>query len=105
MCPSCGVATNQGGLSMHQAIAISMNQKSPAVAVLLSLFLTGAGQIYCGRAGRGAAFFAAWFVSFLLVFVAIGIVLLPVVWIWAAIDSHQLAQRQNDALLASLARA
>ncbi|HEX8101645.1 MAG TPA: hypothetical protein VF533_03465 [Solirubrobacteraceae bacterium] len=104
ICPGCGVpaAPQQDGLSVHQAVALSMNQKSPGVAVLLSLLVTGAGQIYCGRAGRGIAFFCAAFVSLILCMVIIGFVLLPIVWIWAAVDAHGLAQRQNNALLASV---
>lgn len=104
LCPRCGVTTRPQpeGLSTHQAVALTMNQKSPGVAVLLSLLLTGAGQVYCGRAARGLAFFAAAFVSALLILAVVGLVLLPVVWIWAAIDAHSLAHRQNQALLATM---
>jgi len=106
ICPQCGVATAEApanaGLSTQQAVALSMNQKSPGVAVLLSLLFTGAGQVYCGRALRGLAFFGAAFVSALLILLLIGLLLLPIVWIWAAVDAHSLAQRQNQTLLASI---
>lgn len=106
ICPQCGVATPRGpmsgGLTAHQAVALSMNQKSPGVAVLLSLLWTGAGQIYCGRAGRGLAFMAAAFVSAVLILMIVGLILLPIVWIWAAVDAHSLAQRQNTMLLSSM---
>ncbi|HEX8205169.1 MAG TPA: zinc ribbon domain-containing protein [Solirubrobacteraceae bacterium] len=105
MCPHCGVAVAQSpaALSTHQAVALTMNQKSPGTAAVLSLLFTGAGQVYCGRAARGVAFFGAAFLSALLILVVIGLILLPIVWVWAAIDAHSLAQRQNQALLASVA--
>ena len=81
-----------------------MNHKSPGVAALLSLLFTGAGQVYCGRAGRGVAFFFAAMFSALLIFVLIGLILLPIVWIWAAIDASNLAKQQNAALMAALAQ-
>lgn len=84
--------------------AMAMNHKSPGVAVLLSLLFTGAGQVYCGRAGRGIAFFFGALFSAVLIFVLIGFILLPIVWIWAAIDASNLAKQQNAALMAALAQ-
>jgi TM2 domain-containing membrane protein YozV len=83
-------------------LALAMNHKSEGVAVLLSLLLTGAGQIYCGQVGRGIAFFfGAVFAAFSLIFL-VGFVLLPAVWIWAAVDASLLANRQNAMLMASV---
>ncbi len=82
--------------------AMSMNRKSPGVAVLLSLLFTGSGQIYCGRAGRGIAFFAAAFASGVSILFLVGFVLLPIVWLWAAIDAANLASKQNATLLAAM---
>ena len=100
ICTGCGVATGNASPGVAAA-ALAMNSKSPGVAVLLSLLWTGAGQVYCGRVGRGAAFFCAALVSAVLILVAVGFVLLPIVWIWAAVDAHQLAKTQNRALLAA----
>lgn len=84
------------------AVALALNHKSPGVAVLLSLLLTGAGQIYCGKAGRGIAFFCAGLFAWVALFFIIGFILLPAVWIWAAVDAASLAKRQNAMLVASV---
>ena len=97
-----GVTAVSAGNHAMAVAAMSMNRKSPGVAVLLSLLFTGAGQIYCGRAGRGIAFFAAAFCSALLIFFVIGIFMLLAIWIWAAIDAANLASRQNATLLAAM---
>ena len=84
------------------AVALALNHKSPGVAVLLSLLLTGAGQIYCGKAGRGIAFFCAGVFAWVTLFFLIGFILLPAVWIWAAVDAASLAKRQNAMLMATV---
>lgn len=74
--------------------------KSATAAVLLSLLLTGAGHWYTGEVGRGFAFLGgAVLAAFSLVFL-IGIVALPAVAIWAAIDAGKSADRHNARLAA-----
>jgi TM2 domain-containing membrane protein YozV len=81
------------------AAAVAMlGQKSAGVAAILSLLFTGACQMYCGRVGRGIAFFCAAVFCALLLFVLIGFVLLPIVYIWALIDAVNLANRHNENL-------
>jgi TM2 domain-containing membrane protein YozV len=101
LCPGCGVATGNVVNAGVAAAALAMNAKSPGTAIVLSMLWAGAGQIYCGRAGRGIAFMAAGFVSALLILAVIGLVLLPIVWVWAMVDAYQLAKNQNQALLAA----
>lgn len=99
--PAAGYSPN--AVHPMAVAAMSMNRKSPGVAVLLSLLVTGAGQVYCGRAARGAAFFAAGFCAAVSLLFIIGFVLLPIIWIWAAIDAASVASRQNETLLAAMA--
>jgi TM2 domain-containing membrane protein YozV len=75
----------------------AIGRKSPAAAALLSFLLAGAGQWYCGRAGRGFAFLAGALLSALLGIVLIGFVLLPLVVLWAGVDAAKLASGCNDA--------
>jgi TM2 domain-containing membrane protein YozV len=82
-------------------MAVALNSKSAGLAILLSLVFTGAGHWYVGRIGRGIAFFAAAFVSGLLILAVVGLFLLPIVWVWAAIDANKCAQQHNQLLLAS----
>lgn len=93
-------AAARPGPGPDQAAALAvLGQKSAGVAAILSVLLVGAGQMYCGRVGRGLAFFGAAVVSGLLTFVLIGFLLIPVVFIWALVDAIGLANRHN-ALLA-----
>jgi TM2 domain-containing membrane protein YozV len=102
ICTSCGVATGQSlpqAAPSYAAASLALKNKSSGLAILLSLFFVGAGQWYCGRVGRGIAFFVGYVVSWLLVFVIIGLVLVPIVAIWAAVDAYRLAEAHNRQLL------
>lgn len=101
VCPRCGVATASAAQATGAAMAVALNSKSAGLAILLSLVFTGAGHWYVGRIGRGIAFFAAAFVSGLLILAVVGLFLLPIVWVWAAIDANKCAQQHNQLLLAS----
>ena len=52
-CPSCGKLQPKidGIVPIH-----AVKKKNPALAATLSLLITGAGQIYLGRIGRGILF-------------------------------------------------
>jgi TM2 domain-containing membrane protein YozV len=86
----------------NAAMAVSLNRKSAGAAAVLSILFTGAGQWYCGRIGRGFAFLGAAVVSWVLAWVLIGFLLLPIVWIWALIDAISLANQHNQRLTAAL---
>jgi TM2 domain-containing membrane protein YozV len=102
VCPRCGVAAG-GALAATAAVAaLSMRHKSPGMAILLSLFLPGAGQLYIGRTGRGIAFFCGAVFAYVLIVALIGLILVPVVVIWAAIDANKLANAYNAQLLAGV---
>jgi len=103
MCPRCGVATQNSRDAGLAAMALTMNRKSPGTAMVLSVLFTGAGQAYCGRVGRGVAFFCAAVFSGILILAVIGLILLPIVYIWAMVDAYQLANRHNQMLLAGIA--
>lgn len=60
--------------------------KSPFQAALLSLFIPGLGQIYCGNLKRGLAFMAGSILGIPLGFGAL-------IWIWNVVDAYQMAKR------------
>ncbi len=66
-------------------------QKSGAVAVILSFFLTGLGHIYLGQIGKAAGFFFG-AVIFAFAFFPIGIG----IWVWAMIDAQTTANKMNE---------
>lgn len=83
----------------QQAAALAiLGKKSAGLAAVLSILLVGAGQMYCGRVGRGLAFLGAYVLSGVLVVIYVGVLLLPVVFIWALVDAVALANRHNAEL-------
>jgi len=69
--------------------------KSPGVAVVLSFFMAGLGQIYNGQIGKGVAFMVAYFCSLLLMWVLIGFIIAPILWIWSMVDAYKTAEWIN----------
>lgn len=103
VCPNCGVATAGAAQVAGTAVSVALGAKSVGAAVLLSLVFTGAGHWYVGRVGRGFVFFGLTFLSGLLVLAVVGLILLPIVWICAAIDASRCAQEYNRRLLSEAA--
>ena len=101
VCPRCGVPTVSAAQATGAAMNVALNSKSTGLAILLSLVFTGAGHWYVGRIGRGVAFFAAAFISGVLILAAVGLFILPIIWVWAAIDANKCAQTHNRLLLES----
>lgn len=69
--------------------------KNPGVAAVLSFFFMGLGQIYNGQIGKGVVFIVLYAVSIVLMFVIIGFVTTPILWIWGMVDANKSAQRIN----------
>lgn len=62
--------------------------KSPGVALLLSLLFCGAGQMYCGRVGKGLLML---FGAVLLWFIFLG----WIIQIWSIVDAYSTAKQMN----------
>ncbi len=69
--------------------------RSPVLAAVLSLFLSGLGQIYNGEVTKGVIFIVAQLINAALTAVLIGWVLMPIVGLWAVIDAYATAKRNN----------
>lgn len=123
VCRWCGYDLERGTRPASRGLSLGGTQhvvvhipKSPGVAVVLSFFWSGLGQMYCGRIGKGLAFMLApllllflWFSGALVVsrgpygetgYVA-WIVALPIgfflLWIWQLVDAYQTAQSAGSA--------
>ena len=70
--------------------------KNPTVAAILSFLINGLGQIYNGEIGKGILIFVIQIVNALLTMVIIGLITLPIVWIWSVYDAYKVAQRINE---------
>ena len=69
--------------------------KSPGVAAVLSFFWCGLGQIYNGQIGKGIFMMICYLISCLLIFVLIGLLTTPILWIWGMVNAYSTADRQN----------
>jgi TM2 domain-containing membrane protein YozV len=79
---------------MHGA---TVAPKSPAVSVLLSIFIPGLGSMVNGNVGTGVAILVLNIVGWILAIALIGIPLAIGTWIWGLADAYQSAQRWNRA--------
>lgn len=75
--------------------------KSPGVALLLSFFIIGAGQMYNGQVGKGIAMLLGWFFSFVFIFGSFGVLVIIfgplalVLWIWSMADAYSTAKQMT----------
>lgn len=71
--------------------------KSPGLALVASFFIPGLGSLIIGRVGMGILIFSLFVISWFLLFVVIGFITLPLVWIWAMYDGYHGARVWNTA--------
>lgn len=69
--------------------------KSPALGLIVSVFLPGVGSMMAGRAGKGTGILAGYLAGCLLCLVVIGLVIAPVFWVWGLVAAHGDAVRWN----------
>ncbi len=69
--------------------------KSAGLAAVLSFFITGLGQIYNGQFLKGIVFIIAYAISWLLMYVLIGFITTPIIWLWGMFDAYRSAERIN----------
>ena len=82
--------TQQGYVAVTQVAP-----KSPGLALLASFFFPGLGQLVNGQVGKGIAMFVAYLVSLALLFVFVGFLLVPAIWIWSMVDAYSGAKQWN----------
>jgi TM2 domain-containing membrane protein YozV len=69
--------------------------KSPGLAAVLSFFICGLGQIYNGQIVKGLIFLVAYFISWWMMYIVIGFITTPILWIWGIVDAYRVAQKIN----------
>jgi TM2 domain-containing membrane protein YozV len=80
-----------------QQVVLVKAQKNPGVAAVLSFFWSGLGQIYNGEIGKGVLLLIVYIVSWWMMFIIIGFVTTPILWIYGMIDAYRTAERINAA--------
>ena len=69
--------------------------KSPAVSVLLSVFIPGLGSMVNDNVGTGVAILLLNIIGWILAIFLIGVPLMIGTWIWGLVDAYRSAQRWN----------
>ncbi|WP_332691495.1 hypothetical protein [Halalkalibacter lacteus] len=69
--------------------------KNAGLAAVLSALWCGLGQIYNGQIGKGIAFMIIQFINALLMFIIIGFITYPIMWIWGMVDAYRHAEQMN----------
>ncbi|HEY9206096.1 MAG TPA: zinc-ribbon domain-containing protein [Candidatus Methanoperedens sp.] len=85
ICPKCGVRVK----------AVPVEIKNPGLAAIASFFIPGLGQVYNGEILKGLIFMFISGIFFLLMFVLIGFILLPLFWAFNIYDAYRTAERIN----------
>jgi len=70
--------------------------KNPGIAAVLSFFWTGVGQIYNGQIMKGLLLILVQLINSALMFILIGFITFPLVWIWGIYDAYSVANRMNN---------
>jgi TM2 domain-containing membrane protein YozV len=79
------------GAPMPPAVAA----KNPGLALVASFFIPGLGSLMNGSVGIGIVIFLSYCVAWASIFVVIGFVLVPAVWVWGMVDGYQGAKKWN----------
>lgn len=69
--------------------------KNPGLAAVLSFFFMGLGQIYNGQIGKGILFIVIYAISWILMWVLIGLITTPILFIYGIWDAYSSAQKIN----------
>ncbi|HLJ26669.1 MAG TPA: hypothetical protein VKY85_08160 [Candidatus Angelobacter sp.] len=80
-----------------QQVVLIRTQKNPGVAAVLSFFWAGLGQIYNGEIGKGVLLLIVYFFSCLMMWILVGFITTPILWIYGMIDAYKTAEKMNVA--------
>ena len=101
-CPSCGEKIDEKaeicpkcGVRVKELPAQPTVQKSAGLAVVLSFFIPGLGQIYNGQIGKGILFIIVGAILAFTMVVLIGFILYPLFWIYNLYDAYSTAEKIN----------
>ncbi|MGO1922635.1 MAG: hypothetical protein ACTH14_02270 [Jeotgalicoccus sp.] len=72
--------------------------KNSGIAAVLSFFITGLGQIYNGQIFKGILLIIIQAINGLLMYVGIGFITFPIVWLYGVINAYRHAERVNRRL-------
>ncbi len=88
-------APGLGGPIRYSASPSTVAPKSPGLALVASFLVPGLGQLVNGELAKGAVFLLAYLAALISVFAVIGLLAVPVVWVWAMVDAYRSAREWN----------
>ncbi len=83
ICPKCGVGQSS-----------ATKTSNPGTAAVLSALCTGLGQIYNGEVGKGVLLMTLQVINMALMFVVVGFITFPLLWICAIYDAYNVAKER-----------
>lgn len=86
ICPKCGVRQKNP----------PVENKNPLLSLILSFIFPGLGQIYNGQNRKGILLILAYIISGALIFLLIGFILMPLVWLYGMYDAYTTADLINN---------
>ena len=99
-CPRCGQANRYDARYCSSCSAPMPDEPragghSPGLAAVLSFFWCGLGQVYNGQIGKGLVMMAAYAVSWWAMWLIVGFITTPILWVWGMYDAYRTAERRN----------
>lgn len=73
-------------------------KKNPGLAAVASFFFSGLGQIYNGEILKGVLLMVIQVINVLLMFVVIGFLTYPLVWVYGIWDAYKSAEKFNQSV-------
>jgi TM2 domain-containing membrane protein YozV/ribosomal protein L40E len=106
ICPECGVRQRDPPQSsLDRTLEAVAEGGNPFVAGALSALVPGLGQLYNRELKRALIFLIAGVAAGFSVIFAVGIVLYPLVWVYAIYDAYRRADLRAEELRGEAARA
>lgn len=100
VCEECNVHINGKYACKECASAMASNcqastQKDPILALILSFFFPGLGQLYLGNTNHGLVLVLCGIVAWVLMSVCIGLFIYIGLWIYSMYDAYTSAEKFN----------
>ncbi|MFC7165985.1 zinc ribbon domain-containing protein [Halospeciosus flavus] len=95
ICPECGVRQRPPPSTATESL---FDGRNPLVAAILSAIFPGLGHIYAREVEMGLFFAVSFLLAVLSLFVFVGVVLVPAIWLYALYDAAKTAERRDREL-------
>lgn len=67
---------------------VQVAPRSPALGLIVSIFLPGVGSMMAGKTGKGIGILCGYLAGWLLTLVLLGFIVMPAFWIWGLVAAY-----------------